>query len=62
MKEIERNKRLFVLLNKLVINDDLKSIELIETWIENDSPSMKKSFQIVKDGGNFDKLTPQNKV
>jgi hypothetical protein len=53
MTERERNKRLFLLLDKLVGLKDQQSIELIETWIENDTPSMKKSFSIVKDSGNF---------
>jgi len=53
MSERERNKRLFLLLDKLVGLKDQQSIELIETWIENDSPSMKKSFSLVKESGNF---------
>ena len=53
MDEVERNTRLFILLDKLVGLKDQQSIELIETWIENDTPSMKKSFSIVKDSGNF---------
>jgi len=53
MTERERNTRLFLLLDKLVGLKDQQSIELIETWIENDTPSMKKSFSIVKDSGNF---------
>ena len=44
MREKERNKRLFLLLQKLLIDKDLESIKLIKTWIENDSPSMKKIF------------------
>ena len=47
MTEKERNMRLCLLLQKLLIDKDLESIELIKTWIENDSPSMKKSFQIM---------------
>ena len=52
MEERERNKRL-LLLDKLVGSKDLQSIELIETMVANDTPSIQKSFQIVKDSGNF---------
>ena len=61
MNERERNKRLFLLLDKLVEIKDQKSIELIETWIENDTPAMKKSFSIVKDSGNFSFFETTNK-
>jgi hypothetical protein len=53
MSERERNFRLFKLLIHLVNNKDLKSIELIETMIVNESPSMRRSFKIMKDSGNF---------
>lgn len=53
LSEVERNTRLFMLLDKLVADKDIKSIELIKTWIENDTPSMKKSFDIVEKSGNF---------
>jgi hypothetical protein len=61
MNEVERNKRLFLLLDKLVGLKDQESIELIETWIENDTPAMKKSFSIVKDSGNFSFFEINNK-
>lgn len=51
--EVERNTRLFLLLDKLVGQKDLKSIELIETMVANDTPAMQKSFEIVKESGNF---------
>jgi hypothetical protein len=53
ISERERNARLLLLLNKLVGDKDLDSIELIRTWIGTDTPSMKKTFQIVEDSGNF---------
>lgn len=53
MDERERNKRLFLLLDKLVGDKDLDSIELIRTWIATDTPAMKKSFEIVENSGNF---------
>jgi hypothetical protein len=53
MDEVERNKRLFMLLNRLVGDKDLKSIELIRTWIDTDTPAMKHSFKMVEESGNF---------
>lgn len=47
MGERERNKRLLLLLNKLLNDNDLKSIELIESMIINDTDSMKMSFEIM---------------
>ena len=47
MEEIERNKRLILLLSDLKQKEDYASIELIKTLIEKDSPSMKKSFEIM---------------
>lgn len=47
MDERERNKRLLLLLNKLLEDNDLKSIELIESMVINDTDSMKKSFEIM---------------
>lgn len=35
------------LLIKLNKDNDVKSIELIKTFVENDTPSIKKSFEIM---------------
>lgn len=51
--EVERNERLFLLLVKLIENKDLKSIELLETLVKNDTPAMIQSFNIIKESGNF---------
>lgn len=48
MNEKERNKRLFLLLSKLYQEQDLDAIELIETMINNDTASIKKTFDIMK--------------
>jgi len=53
MDEVERNTRLFMLLDKLVGDKDLKSIELIKTWVDTDTPAMKHSFKMVEESGNF---------
>lgn len=53
INERERNGRLLLLLNKLVGDKDLDSIELIRTWIATDTTAMKKTFQIVEESGNF---------
>ncbi len=47
MTEKERNKRLFLLLKKLIESDDTESIELIESLVVNDTQAMKKSFEIM---------------
>lgn len=47
MEERERNKRLLLLIEKLHKDNDISSIELLKTLIENDTPSMKKSFEIM---------------
>jgi hypothetical protein len=47
MDEFERNKQLMLLLKKLHKENDLKSIELIKTFVEHDTPSIKKSFEIM---------------
>ena len=52
MKESERNKRLMLLINKLIGEKDIESIELIETLIKNDTESMKKSFSLFNESIN----------
>lgn len=47
MGEIERNKRLFKLVAKLMQEEDLESLQLLETLLVNDTNSMRKSFEIV---------------
>ncbi len=47
MNEVERNKLLFLLLNKLVIEKDIDSIKLIKTFVVNDTDAMKKTFEIM---------------
>jgi len=47
MGEIERNKRLFKLTAKLMQEEDLESLQLLETFLVNDTKSMRKSFEIV---------------
>lgn len=47
MNEVERNKLLFLLLTKLVCEKDLLSIRLIQTFVVNDTDSIKKTFEIM---------------
>ena len=47
MTERERCKRLYILLQKLYNENDADSIELIKTFVENDTPSIKKSYEIM---------------
>ena len=47
MDEIERNSRLFTLLNDLINRKDTDSMELIGVLVKNDSESMKMSFKIM---------------
>ncbi len=47
MKETERNIRLMNLIEKLYLENDTESIELLKTFVDNDTPSIKKSFEIM---------------
>lgn len=47
MNEVERNKLLFLLLDKLIVEKDYEAINLIQTLIVNDTDAMKKTFQIM---------------
>ena len=47
MKEVERNKRLMVLIQKLSSEEDIKSLELLKTFVDNDTDAIKKSFEIM---------------
>lgn len=48
MDEFERNKRLWSLVSK--IKDDNELMELVATMINKDTPSMKKTFEILTKG------------
>jgi hypothetical protein len=56
MDERERNRQLLILMQKLVLEDDKASIELIRTMANNDTPAMRKSFSIIINGWQTDKL------
>jgi hypothetical protein len=45
--ERERNKALMLLLDKLIAEKDIESIKLLESLVANDTPAMKKSYQIM---------------
>lgn len=47
MKETERNKRLFMLLQKLIQENEREFIELLQTMIEKETPSLKMTFKIM---------------
>jgi len=47
MNLVERNKQLFILIDKLMKAKDYDAIELIKTFVENDHPSIKKTFEIM---------------
>ncbi len=50
ISEVERNKRLMLLLQDLITKNDSNSIELLRTMVVNDTPSMQKSFEIMSSG------------
>jgi len=50
MNEVERNTVLIELLQKLLNQNDYKSITLIRELLKDDTPAMKKSFEIVTSG------------
>ena len=47
MTEKDRNKELMLLLQKLLKEEDYKSIQLLKTMVKNDTPSMQKSYSII---------------
>ena len=47
MNERERNKRLILLLDKLIVEKDLEAIELIQSMVIKDTPAMIKSFEVI---------------
>ncbi len=56
MTEKERNKRLMLLITKLYHENDIESIELIKTLIDNDTASMKLSFKIMTENTELSSL------
>ncbi len=46
MTEFDRNKALFLLLQKLIQDGDQKSVDLIGTLVK-DVPSLQKTFEIM---------------
>jgi hypothetical protein len=49
MTEKERNVRLYILLLILIEEDRKEAIELIETFVKNDTEAIKKTFSIMTD-------------
>lgn len=47
MKEKDRNYRLMLLITKLHKENDKDSLELLKSMVDNDTPAMKKSFEIM---------------
>jgi hypothetical protein len=47
MTQRERNKRLLKLVGDLVRKEDVESLELIKTMLENDTESMKHGFKLM---------------
>ena len=47
MTEKDRNKRLLLLLQKLIEEKEFEYIDLIETMVDRDTPAMRKSFEIM---------------
>jgi hypothetical protein len=47
INEVERNKRLFLLLQKLIKDKEYEFIGLLRTMVEKDTPAMQKSYQIM---------------
>lgn len=47
LTEKERNIRLMLLLQELILKEDYKSIELLKTMVLNDNQSMQKSFELL---------------
>ena len=47
LTETERNKRLFLLLGKLLDDKNYEAIGLLRTMVEKDTPAMQKSYKIM---------------
>ena len=47
MTERERNKRFFLLINKLIEDNELEAIELLITMAAKDTPAMQKTCDIM---------------
>ncbi len=47
MDEVIRNYRLMQLIQKLTKENDIEAIELLKTFVDNDTPAIKKSFEIM---------------
>lgn len=47
MNEKERNKRLIVLILKLQSQNDFNSLELLKSFCDNDTVSIKKTFELL---------------
>jgi hypothetical protein len=47
MTEKDRSKALFLLLQKLISQEDKESISLLKTFVDNDTESIKKTFQVM---------------
>jgi hypothetical protein len=47
MTERERNKKLMILLDKLICENDIETIKLLKSLVDKDTPAMKKSFEIM---------------
>ena len=47
MTEKERNKRLLLLLQKLIEEKEFEFIDLLETMVDRDTPAMRKSFEVM---------------
>jgi hypothetical protein len=53
--ERERNKTLMILIDKLIGENDMETIKLLESLVDKDTPSMKKSFEIMTKNINLNK-------
>ena len=47
MSEKDRCKRLMILIQKLYSENDVDSLELLKSLVDNDTDAMKKSYEIM---------------
>lgn len=50
LSERDRCKLLMELTMKLIKDNDINSLKLLSTFIENDTPSIKKGFELIMNG------------
>ena len=60
MNEFDKNRELIRLLQKLDGDSDVRAIELLGILVANDTPSMKKTFELITTGSEVETMLDMN--